>query len=60
MKGVSLLSQMTGDKTQGNSLTVYQRKFRLDVGKSLFMEEGVQALEWAAQGSGGGTIPEGT
>lgn len=60
MKGVSLLSQMTGDKTQGNSLTVYQRKFRLDVGKSLFMEEGVQALEWAAQGSGGVTIPEGT
>jgi len=59
MKGVGLFSQVTGDKTQGNSLTVYQGKFRLDVGKNLFLEKFVQALEWAAQGSGGVTIPEG-
>lgn len=52
MKGVGLFSQVTGDKTQGNSLTVYQGKFRLDVGKNLFLEKFVQALEWAAQGSG--------
>jgi len=43
---------------RGSCLKFHQERFRSDTKKKLFSETG-WALEWAAQGGGGVTAPEG-
>jgi len=44
--GVGLLSQVTSDRTSGNGLKPGQGRFRLDIGKNLFLKE------WSGTGTG--------
>lgn len=47
-----VISLVSGDRKQGNSLKLYKEKFRLDIRKKIFHWEGVHALEQAPHGSG--------
>jgi len=51
-EGVGLFSQAI-NRTQGSGHKLYQRMFRLNIRKNFFSQSG-QALEWPAQGGGGG------
>lgn len=55
--GVGLFSQAASDRTRGNSPKLHQGMFRLDIRENLFTEKCGQALEKAAQGTGGVVIP---
>lgn len=51
-------SQLANNRTKGNGLRFYQRRFILDVRKNFFHSKGCQALEEGTQGSDCATIPE--
>ena len=57
--GVGLFSQLTSDRTRGNSLSLHQGMFRSDIGENFLHRKGCQALEQAAQRGGGFTTPGG-
>lgn len=56
---VGLFSQTISDRTRENHLQLHQDKFRLFIKKIIFDQKCCKALECAAQGSSGVTIPGG-
>lgn len=57
--GADLRSQVNGDGPRGKGLQLHQGRFRMAMRKKVFSNRGAQALEQAAQGCGGLTVPGG-
>lgn len=54
---VSLVSQATNDRAQGNSSKLHSGNFRMDMWVNFFMEGMVRHCNGAAQAGGGTSIP---
>ena len=55
---ITFICSTTSNKMRGKGHKLHQGRFRLDTEKNFFSKSG-QALEWAAQGDGGVTVPGG-
>ena len=56
---VSFFSNVTSNSSRGSGLELCQGRFRSDIGKYCLFEKSGQALEQAAYGVGGVTVPGG-
>lgn len=52
-------SHVNSERTRDSGLKLHQEKFRLNIGKKNLLRNSGKALELAAQGNGGVTIPGG-
>jgi len=55
--GDNLFSRDSSDRTRGNGFKLKQGRFRLDIRKKFFYNEGCETLERVAQRGSGGPIP---